>query len=110
LTSKAAGLFYVAYPVAVLALAFFTPTPARADFFDDARKTFTSDIPHFFQDDVPCFFGGQPTSGTRKSCKSPPAAANPASGQSQGAAPPPNTTATPPTNNATPNAPSNSSQ
>jgi len=48
-----------------------TPTPVRADFFADARKTFTSDIPHFFQDDIPCFFGGQPTSGTKKSCRSP---------------------------------------
>ena len=45
------------------------PGVARADFFDDARKTFTKDIPHFFQDDVPCTFGGQPTSGARQSCR-----------------------------------------
>ena len=43
--------------------------PASADFFDDARKTVTTDIPHFFQDDVPCTFGGQPTSGARRSCQ-----------------------------------------
>ena len=47
-----------------------TVRPARADFFDDARRTFTSDIPHFFQDDIPCAFGGRPTSHTRTSCKS----------------------------------------
>lgn len=53
---------------------------ARADFFDDARQTFQkdvphffqSDVPHFFQDDIPCAFGGQPTSHTKTSCKSPP--------------------------------------
>jgi hypothetical protein len=45
--------------------------PARADFFDDARRTFETDIPHFFQDDIPCAFGGKPTSGTKTSCKSP---------------------------------------
>jgi hypothetical protein len=45
--------------------------PAKADFLDDVRKTFTKDMPHFFQDDVPCAFGGQPTSHTRKSCNSP---------------------------------------
>ncbi|HTZ80934.1 MAG TPA: hypothetical protein VMC10_23690 [Stellaceae bacterium] len=47
------------------------PPSARADFFDDARRTFTTDIPHFFQDDIPCAFGGKPTSGTKTSCKSP---------------------------------------
>jgi hypothetical protein len=53
--------------------------PARADFFDDARRTvrtdiphfFTTDFPHFFQDDIPCAFGGKPTSHTRTSCPSP---------------------------------------
>jgi hypothetical protein len=64
-------LFYFAGPVAVLMLISLAPAPTRADFFDDARKTFTSDIPHFFQDDIPCFFGGRPASGTKKSCKSP---------------------------------------
>jgi hypothetical protein len=34
--------------------------PARADFFDDARKTFKTDIPRFFQHDIPCAFGGKP--------------------------------------------------
>jgi hypothetical protein len=58
------------YPIALLTLAALAPTPARADFFDDARRTFTTDIPHFFQDDIPCAFGGKPTSGTKTSCKS----------------------------------------
>lgn len=71
MTTKTYGLFYFACPVAVLMLMSLAPAPSRADFFDDARKTFTSDIPHFFQDDIPCFFGGQPTSGTKKSCKPP---------------------------------------
>jgi len=52
---------------------------AHADFFDDARQTFQKDIPHFFQndvphffqDDIPCAFGGQPTSHTKKTCRSP---------------------------------------
>jgi hypothetical protein len=56
--------------VAVLAVAMMAPMPARADFFDGARRTFQTDIPHFFQDDIPCAFGGQPTSHTRTSCKS----------------------------------------
>ena len=61
-----------------LALASLTPTPARADGFDDMRRTFQTDIPHFFQtdvphffqDDIPCAFGGKPTSGAKTSCKS----------------------------------------
>ncbi len=69
LRPKASSLLHLAYPVAVLTLAFLAPTPARADFFDGARQTFTVDIPHFFQDDIPCFFGGQPTSGAKKSCR-----------------------------------------
>jgi len=68
LTSNPYRLFHLACPIAVLMLV--PLTPARADFFDDARRTFTTDIPHFFQDDVPCAFGGRPTSGTRSSCKS----------------------------------------
>src|ERR1700680_4003748 len=71
LTSKAYRHFHLAYPVVVLALASLAPAPARADFFDDARRTFQTDIPHFFQDDIPCAFGGQPTSHTKSSCKSP---------------------------------------
>ena len=110
LTSKATSLLHLAYPVAVLTLASLAPTPARADFFDGARQTFTVDIPHFFQDDIPCFFGGQPTSGAKKSCRPAAPPAKPASGQSPGAAPPPNKTATPPTNNANGTAPSNSGQ
>jgi hypothetical protein len=56
---------------AVLTLVILTlPMPARADFFDDTRRTFQTDIPHFFQDDIPCAFGGQPTSHSRPSCKS----------------------------------------
>jgi hypothetical protein len=65
--------FRLVYPVAALALVAMTPTLARADFFDDMRRTFQTDIPHFFQDDIPCAFGGQPTSGTKKACKSVPA-------------------------------------
>jgi hypothetical protein len=62
---------HLAYPIATLTLAFLAPAPARADFFNYARRTFQTDIPHFFQDDVPCAFGGQPTSHTKTSCKSP---------------------------------------
>ena len=68
MTSNVYRLFRLAYPIAVLTLV--PLAPARADFFDDARQTFTTDIPHFFQDDIPCAFGGGPTSGTRTSCKS----------------------------------------
>jgi hypothetical protein len=75
-------LFRLAYPVAALTLASLAPSPARADFFDDARQTFTTDIPHFFQDDIPCAFGGKPTSGTKTSCKSP---AKPATDNGHGA-------------------------
>ena len=72
MTSKVHWLFHLAYPIAVLTLgSSLAPTPARADFFDDARRTFQTDIPHFFQDDIPCAFGGQPTSHTKTSCKSP---------------------------------------
>jgi hypothetical protein len=63
-------LLRLTWQIAVLALASLTPAPARADFFDGARRTFTNDIPHFFQDDIPCAFGGQPTSHTRTACKS----------------------------------------
>jgi hypothetical protein len=56
------------YLVAALVLAGAVTTPARADFFDDVRRTFQTDIPHFFQDDIPCAFGGQPTSHTKTSC------------------------------------------
>jgi hypothetical protein len=59
---------FLACPIAMLAVA--STVPARADFFDDARKTFETDIPHFFQDDIPCAFGGNPTSGAKTSCKS----------------------------------------
>lgn len=67
---KATRLIPLICPMAALTLASLAPSPARADFFDDARRTFTTDIPHFFQDDVPCAFGGQPTSHTKTSCKS----------------------------------------
>jgi hypothetical protein len=59
-----------ALALAMAGLAFVSSTPARADFLDGVRKTFTNDLPHFFQDDIPCAFGGQPTSHTRQSCKS----------------------------------------
>jgi hypothetical protein len=59
-------LIRLALPVALLTSAAIAP--ARADFLDDVRHTFQTDIPHFFQDDIPCAFGGQPTSGTKRSC------------------------------------------
>jgi hypothetical protein len=70
MASKADRLFYLACAIAVSALASLSATPAHADFFDDMRRTFQTDIPHFFQDDIPCAFGGQPTSGAKKACKS----------------------------------------
>jgi hypothetical protein len=69
-TTSPCRLARLVYPVATLTLALLLSAPARADFFDGARRTFTNDIPHFFQDDIPCAFGGQPTSHTRTSCKS----------------------------------------
>src|SRR5258708_36710988 len=76
-------MFHLGYALAAFAVVAMTPAPARADFFDDVRRTFQTDIPHFFQDDIPCAFGGQPTSGTRKPCKSAPAQpAKPAAKQS----------------------------
>jgi len=68
--SRAYGGWLLAYLIAVSLLTCMVPAPARADFFDNMRRTFTTDIPHFFQDDIPCAFGGQPTSHTRTSCKS----------------------------------------
>jgi hypothetical protein len=61
------------YAIAVVFLASLAaPMTARADDFpNDVKRTFTTDIPHFFQDDIPCAFGGQPTSGTKSSCKGP---------------------------------------
>ncbi len=81
MTTSARQQFATGFSVAAsLALAFLAaPAPARAgDFPHDVEHTFTTDIPHFFQDDIPCAFGGQPTSGTRSSCKGPshPAAAH----------------------------------
>ncbi len=64
--------------VCVLVLTLIASGAARADFFDDARRTFQTDIPHFFQDDIPCAFGGQPTSHTKTSCKAPDHPAKPA--------------------------------
>jgi hypothetical protein len=68
--TRAYGGWLLAYLIAVSLLTCMVPAPARADFFDDMRRTFTTDIPHFFQDDIPCAFGGQPTSHTKTSCKS----------------------------------------
>ena len=67
---KAYRLLHFVLPVAVATLASTAPVPAHADFFDGARNFFTQGVPHFFQDDIPCAFGGQPTSGTRTSCRS----------------------------------------
>jgi hypothetical protein len=79
LTFKSCRILYLTYAIAMLTLVSLAPTSARADFFDDARRTvntdiphfFQTDVPHFFQDDIPCAFGGQPTSHTKTSCKSP---------------------------------------
>ena len=70
MTCKSYRHLRLAYPIVVLTLTCALAAPARADFFDGVRRTFTTDIPHFFQDDIPCAFGGQPTSHTRTSCKS----------------------------------------
>ena len=77
MTSHTRRVLRLACCAALLALAATAATPARADFFDDARKTFTTDIPHFFQDDIPCAFGGQPTSHTKATCSSSNAPARP---------------------------------
>ena len=84
--------FRLVVPVASLALSALVPRPAQADAFDGTRQTFQNDIPnfftkkvpHFFQDDVPCAFGGQPTSGAKKSCES-----KSDSGKDGAASPPP---------------------
>ena len=34
--------------------------PARADFFDDVRRTFQKDIPRTFEQDIPRAFGAEP--------------------------------------------------
>jgi hypothetical protein len=86
LTSETYRRAYFTCPLTVLTLAFLAPAPARADFFDSARRTFqtdiphffTTDFPHFFQDDIPCAFGFQPTSHTKTSCKSSVSPAKPA--------------------------------
>jgi hypothetical protein len=91
LTPKTHRLVRHAAPLAVLAMMSLAPSAARADFFDDMRRTFTSDIPHFFQDDVPCAFGGQPTSGTKSSCKGPARPTKPTADKSHAAAPPDST-------------------
>jgi hypothetical protein len=83
-------LFRAAWPLALLMVA-AALHPARAEFFDDVKRTFQTDIPHFFQDDIPCAFGGQPTSGAKRSCKDdarPPAAATPHRTSERRAAPP----------------------
>lgn len=82
MTSSACRVLCLACCGAILTLA---AAPARADFFDDARKTFTTDIPHFFQDDIPCAFGGQPTSHTKASCNSSKPPARPAAEKDSGA-------------------------
>src|SRR3954452_8714821 len=77
-SSKTYRRFQCGFAITVLGLASLAPALARADFFDDLRRTFQTDVPnffqtdvpHFFQDDIPCAFGGQPTSHTKTSCKS----------------------------------------
>lgn len=91
MTANGSCLLRLAFPAIVLTLAALAPLPARADFFDDARKTFTKDIPHFFQDDVPCTFGGQPTSGTKASCDNKSNDSKPPPSKPQNLTPPPET-------------------
>jgi hypothetical protein len=92
---KAGWHLYFALSIAMIVLC---PTlSARADFFDNARQTFQqdiphffqSDVPHFFQDDIPCAFGGQPTSHTKTSCKSPRNSTQQRAGGNVGSAPAP---------------------
>ena len=76
----------IVLPVAALMLA---SASARAEFFDDVKRTFQTDIPHFFQDDIPCAFGGHPTSGAKRSCHDgEPRAAQPAPAHRASAPPP----------------------
>ncbi len=94
MTAKTFRLVHAAYPIAALLLA-CGAGPARADFFNDVRRTFEVDIPHFFQDDIPCAFGGQPTSHTRTSCRGADRPVRPAAAK-KASAPPPVQTRTPP--------------
>jgi hypothetical protein len=87
MTSIKPRLRYSAYPIAILMLASVAPSPARAEFFNDVRRTFETDIPHFFQDDIPCAFGGEPTSHTKTSCKSGQRPTQPFTGKEQPSAP-----------------------
>lgn len=50
-------------------------TPARADFFDDVRRTFQKDIPRTFEQDIPRFFGAKPKKPPEKPTAKPPPAA-----------------------------------
>ena len=92
MTREGKPSFYLVIFAAVLTALALAPRPAQADFFDGARRTFqtdipnffTRDVPHFFQDDVPCAFGGQPTSGAKKSCN-----AQPDNGKSEAPSEPP---------------------
>ena len=77
MTSKPRLLLHAGCPIAALTLALLAPAPAKADFFDDVRRTFQTDVQHFFQDDIPCAFGGQPTSHTKASCNAPNSSAKP---------------------------------
>ncbi|GAC1339593.1 MAG: hypothetical protein NVSMB18_08060 [Acetobacteraceae bacterium] len=42
------------------AAALLLAAPARADFFDDVRRTFEKDIPRTFEHDIPRAFGATP--------------------------------------------------
>ena len=50
--------------------------PARADFFDDVRRTLQKDIPRTFEQDIPQFLGAKPKKPpTAKADAKPPPAA-----------------------------------
>lgn len=58
---------------ALLALAGIAcAAPARADFFDDVRRTFQKDIPRTFEQDIPQFFGAKPKTPPAKADAKPP--------------------------------------
>ncbi len=48
-------------PAALALLA--SAAPARADFFDDLRRTFQKDSPRTFEEDIPRAFGANPRKG-----------------------------------------------
>lgn len=46
--------------VRIVLVCMVVAVPARADFFDDVRRTFQKDIPRTFEQDIPRAFGANP--------------------------------------------------